>query len=88
MSPALGDFCETEAAKALVPKVQSVMGKHSYSGALARALAEMCSQTDQIHEAFLFAESWRDDAITHADQSQAEAFISRLKTQPPTTSGS
>jgi tetratricopeptide (TPR) repeat protein len=79
---------DVEAAKALVPKVQSVMEKHSYSGALARALAEMCSRTGQIHEAFLFAESWRDDAITHADQSQAEAFISRLKTQPPTTSGS
>ena len=68
-------------------KVKPVMEKHSYSAALAQALAKMCLQAGQTQDAFVFAEFWRDDAINLADLDHADAFISRLKTDPPKVGG-
>lgn len=68
------------AAQAFVARAQPIMEKHLESGALARALATMCAQTDQPAAAFLFGEYWRDDAITQRDLDEALAFIARMKT--------
>jgi len=57
------------------------MERHLSSGALARALATMCSQTGQTQAAFLFGEYWRDDALNQHDLDEATAFIARMKTQ-------
>lgn len=76
-----------EAAKALVLRAQPVMEKHPYSGALARALASMCARTGQTEGAVQFGQYWRDDAGTQADLDKATAFISQLKTHPPSAGG-
>ena len=66
------------AAQALVARAQPIMEKHLESGALARALATMCSQSGQTAAAFLFGEYWRDDAITPRDLDEALAFMARM----------
>ena len=78
---------DADAVRAFLTKVKPVMEKHSYSAALAQALAKMCLQAGQTQDAFVFAEFWRDDAINLADLDHADAFISRLKTDPPKVGG-
>jgi tetratricopeptide (TPR) repeat protein len=78
---------DADAVRAFLSRVKPVMEKHSYSGALAQALARMCLQTGQTQDAFVFAEFWRDDAINLVDLDHANAFISRLKTNPTTGGG-
>lgn len=78
-----GEQRDVEDAKGLASRADPVMDKHLYNGALARALATMCSRTGQAEGAFRYGEVWRDDAITQADLDQAVAFISRIKAHPP-----
>jgi hypothetical protein len=78
---------DADAVRAFLSRVKPVMEKHSYSGALAQALARMCLQSGLTQDAFVFAEFWRDDAINLVDLAHADAFISRLKTNPTTVGG-
>jgi tetratricopeptide (TPR) repeat protein len=73
-----GSLRDNVAARALVTRAQPVMEKRLDSGALARALASMCYQTEQTEAAFLFGQYWRDDAITPRDLDEARAFMARL----------
>ena len=70
---------EVTAAKEFATRAQPVMEKHPDNGALARALATMCSRTGQTSSAFLFAEYWRTDAMTQKDLDQAIAFIGHMQ---------
>jgi len=69
---------DNAAAHALVGRVHPVMEKHTDSGALAQAVAKMCSATGQYSDGIFFGDYWRDDALTDKDREQAVALLVRL----------
>ena len=84
---------DSAAATALLPAASQALARHPGNVNLAYALAHMCAQTQQWDCAQQFANSWRENAPTEANRTEAAAFESRLKayrqrlaSAPPTDS--
>lgn len=69
-----------EYAKVFLPQAKHVWATHSRNEYLARTLAGLCATTGDFDTAIKFATVWQKNALTGASRSEADAYISRLKT--------
>lgn len=72
---------DQDAARALAVRAKPLMEKHPDNAPLARALAIMCAQTGQSEAAFLFAQSWRENAPSRQNLDEAITFLASLSGQ-------
>jgi hypothetical protein len=83
----LADRGDRAAAQAFISRAQPVLEQHPYSSSLARALAILAARTGQRSNAFLFAQYWRNNAVSQEEQDKAIAFAAEIPTKVQQSDG-
>jgi len=70
---------DSAAAQVFSKRAHAVMEKHTENGALARALATMCSRTGQVSDAAFFGQLWVNNAPSETDRERAVSFVAQIQ---------